>query len=181
MWWAKLRFGGLEIVGTDFVSGSIECRGVAYPLVVSTEVRTQQLARFTGAWRWEWNGMLDLRRQCHEAAPPVGAKTPYQRTANPDVAFTQLRKALPWLQELPHAPFLYVLKYQAELGRSVLAAVAGGVCVRGRRPYGERGLNAVRNIPAPGTGASARREALALAASTSREMDAGRALGSPCI
>ena len=41
--------------------------------------------------------------------------------------------------------------------------------------------NAARNIPASGTGASARSEALALATSATREMDAGRASRSPCI
>ena len=84
--------------------------------------------------------MLDMQQLCHETAPLAGTKTPYPSFANLGVAFTQLRKAVPWLQELPHAPLMYVLKCQAELGRSVLAAGAGGVFfVRGRRPCVECG------------------------------------------
>ena len=52
------------------------------------------------------------------------------------------------------------------------------VCVA----YGPaRNADAARNIPASRTGASARRDALARATSTTREMVAGRASGSPCI
>ncbi len=89
-------------------------RNITCRLVPAPAVRTRKLASTAGACRYVWNTMLADQQDLYLAARAAGAKPPSVSFFTLGKAYTQLRKATPWLQELPFAPIRYTLKYQAD-------------------------------------------------------------------
>ena len=92
----------------------IEHRQVVYRVLPGTESRARRLASIAGACRFVWNELLDQQDQLHVAARMCGGRAPSPSRFTLYRGFTDLRRATPWLAEMPFAPVRHVLKYQAE-------------------------------------------------------------------
>ena len=102
-----------------------EYRQIVYRVVPGTAARARRLAAIAGACRFVWNELLDQQDQLHVAARMCGGRAPSPTWFTLGKAFTELRRATPWLQEMPFAPVRYVLKYQAEAWKQFFAGTAG--------------------------------------------------------
>ena len=91
-----------------------EHRQVVYRVVPGSLARARRLAAIAGACRFVWNELLDQQDQLHGMARMCGGRTPSPTWFTLGKAFTELRRATPWLGEMPFAPVRYVLKYQAD-------------------------------------------------------------------
>ena len=91
-----------------------EYRNVTYRLLPGSRANARKLAAVAGACRFVWNEMLDQQEQLYTIARMCGAKPPAPTYFTLGVAFTQLRRATPWLQDMPFHPVRYALKYQAD-------------------------------------------------------------------
>lgn len=67
-----------------------------------------------GACRCAWNRMPARRTEMHDVARMEGAKPRGPTFCTPGKAFTQLRRAPPWLETMPHAPVRYTFECQAD-------------------------------------------------------------------
>ena len=102
-----------------------EYRQVVYRVAPGTESRARQLAAIAGACRFVWNELLDQQAQLHTMARMCGGRTPSPTWFTLGKAFTELRRATPWLGEMPAAPVRYVLKYQADAWKRFFEGAAG--------------------------------------------------------
>lgn len=91
-----------------------EYRQVAYRLVPGSRARARKLAALAGACRFVWNELLDQQEQLYHVARMFGGRAPAPTFFTLGKAFTDLRRAVPWLQTMPFAPVRYTLKYQAD-------------------------------------------------------------------
>ena len=104
---------------------SREYRQIKYRVVPGSAVRARRLASIAGACRFVWNEMLDQQEQLHVAARMCGGRAPSPSRFTLYKGFTQLRRATPWLEEMPFAPVRHVLKYQAEAWKRFFDGTAG--------------------------------------------------------
>lgn len=74
----------------------------------------RRLSMLAGACRFTWNAVLADQEDLHRIAKMHGAKPPSVNYAVLSAAFTQLRRATPWLQELPYGVVRHTLKRQAD-------------------------------------------------------------------
>ena len=110
-----------------------ELRNISYRLLPCTVGKAKSLARLAGACRYVWNQMLDYQDNVHTACALHGCQTPSPTRFTLYVAFTRLRKATPWLQELPCAPVRHTLKYQADAWQAYFKRQRGRPKFKGRR------------------------------------------------
>lgn len=105
------------------MSDSTTYRAVTFRLHPGSRARHVEIARTAGACRHVWNHFLAKNRReyalwkaSHDFGGPAchGLERPPVTFQSLGVQFTQLRKATPWLAELPYLPVRYVLKYQAD-------------------------------------------------------------------
>ena len=105
------------------MSDSTTCRAVTFRLHPGSRARHVEIARTAGACRHVWNHFLAKNRReyalwkaSHDFGGPEchGLERPPVTYQSLGVQFTQLRKATPWLAELPYLPVRYALKYQAD-------------------------------------------------------------------
>ena len=108
-------------------------RNITYRLVPGTAVHARKLASTAGACRYVWNTMLADQQDLYLAARAAGAKPPSVSFFTLGKAYTQLRKATPWLQELPFAPIRYTLKYQADAWQRYFRGQGGRPRFKARR------------------------------------------------
>lgn len=101
-------------------------RQVVYRLLPGSPERARRLAAAAGACRFVWNEFLDQQNQLYDMARMQGATPPSVSFFTLAKAFTQLRRATPWLQELPFRPVRYVLKYQADAWQAFFQGRTGG-------------------------------------------------------
>ena len=89
-------------------------RQIRYRLIPGSCAKAAALARLTGACRFIWNHFLAANQEAmklHQEGKSDKPSTSFYSLAR---QFTELRREIPWLQELPFAPVRYVLKYQAD-------------------------------------------------------------------
>ena len=91
-----------------------EFRHVTYRLLPGNRAKARRLAAVAGACRFVWNQVLDDQDALYTMARMHGAKPPSVSFFTLGRAFIELRRATPWLQELPCAPVRYTLKYQSD-------------------------------------------------------------------
>ena len=77
--------------------------------------------------------MLADQQDLYLAARAAGAKPPSVSFFTLGKAYIQLRKATPWLQELPFAPIRYTLKYQADAWQRYFRGQGGRPRFKARR------------------------------------------------
>ena len=77
--------------------------------------------------------MLDYQDNVHTACALHGCQTPSPTRFTLYVAFTRLRKATPWLQELPFDPVRHTLKYQSDAWQAYFKGQRGRPKFKGRR------------------------------------------------
>ena len=109
------------------VSAAVPCehRQVVYRVLPGSAARARRLASIAGACRFVWNELLDQQNQLHVAARMCAGRAPSPTWFTLGKAFTELRRATPWLQAMPFAPVRYVLKYQAEAWKRFFEGTAG--------------------------------------------------------
>ena len=64
-----------------------------------------------------WNELLDQQDQLHTMARMCAGRAPSPSFFTLGKGFTELRRATPWLQDMPFAPVRYTLKHQADAWR----------------------------------------------------------------
>ena len=111
----------------------IEMRNISYRLLPCRVAKARDLARLAGACRYVWNQTLGRQGELYLAAKVNDTPAPSTGFFTLGVAFTQLRKATPWLQELPFAPVRYVLKYQADAWQAYFRGQRSRPRFKGRR------------------------------------------------
>ena len=104
---------------------SVEHRQIVYRVLFDRPTTARRLAAVAGACRFVWNEMLDQQAQLYDMARMCGAKPPAPTFFTLGKAFTQLRRATPWLQAMPYAPVRYTLKYQADAWRRFFRGEGG--------------------------------------------------------
>ena len=102
-----------------------EYRQVVYRLVPGSRGRARRLAALAGACRFVWTELLDQQDQLHHAARMFGGRAPAPTFFTLGKAFTDLRRAVPWLQTMPFAPVRYTLKYQADAWQRFFEGTSG--------------------------------------------------------
>ena len=102
----------------------VEHRQVVYRVLFDSPATARRLAAVAGACRFVWNEMLDQQAQLADMARMCGAPPP-PTFFTLGKAFTQLRRATPWLQAMPFAPVRYTLKHQADAWRRFFRGKAG--------------------------------------------------------
>ena len=107
------------------VPDGVEHRQIVYRVLFVRPAAARRLAAVAGACRFVWNEMLDQQAQLHDMARMCGAPPPAPTFFTLGKAFTQLRRATPWLQAMPYAPVRYTLKYQADAWRRFFRGEAG--------------------------------------------------------
>ena len=108
-------------------------RNITYRLVPGTAVRARKLASTAGACRYVWNTVLADQQGLYLSARAAGAEPPSVSFFTLGQAYTQLRRATPWLQELPFAPIRYTLKYQADAWQRFFRGQGGRPRFKARR------------------------------------------------
>ena len=107
------------------VPDDVEHRQIVYRVLFDRPATARRLAAVAGACRFVWNEMLDQQAQLYDIARMGGAQPPAPTFFTLGKAFTQLRRATPWLQAMPYAPVRYTLKYQADAWRRFFRGEAG--------------------------------------------------------
>ena len=127
------------------MSDSTTYRAVTFRLHPGSRARHVEIARTAGACRHVWNHFLAKNRReyalwkaSHDFGGPEchGLERPPVTYQSLGVQFTQLRKATPWLAELPYLPVRYALKYQADAWKR---AFERGGYPKFNRDRGQRG------------------------------------------
>ena len=108
-------------------------RNITYRLVPGTAVRARKLASTAGACRYVWNTVLADQQGLYRSARAAGAEPPSVSFFTLGKAYTQLRRATPWLQDLPFAPIRYTLKYQADAWQRYFRGQGGRPRFKARR------------------------------------------------
>ena len=108
-------------------------RSITYRLLPGSKDNAEALSRISGACRFVWNQMLADQDDLCRIAAMVGSAPPSVSTFALNLAFTQLRRATPWLNELPYRPVRYVLKQQADAWRRFFAGQGGRPTFRSKR------------------------------------------------
>lgn len=93
----------------------MENRNIRYRLYPQSRDRAELLKQCLGATRFVWNHFLGENRtqmQAHRA--DASQPKPNISFFSLGKEFTQFRKRIDWLRELPFAPIRYTLKYQAD-------------------------------------------------------------------
>ena len=103
----------------------VEHRQIVYRVLFDRPATAKRLAAVAGACRFVWNEMLDQQAKLHDIARMCGAQPPAPTFFTLGKAFTQLRRATPWLRAMPYAPVRYTLKYQADAWRRFFRGEAG--------------------------------------------------------
>ena len=107
------------------MTAEIEHRQIVYRLHPGSRERARRLASVAGACRFVWNEMLDQQEQLYAVARMCGCKPPSPTFFTLGKAFTQLRRVMPWLQEMPYSPVRYALKHQADAWRRYFTGQGG--------------------------------------------------------
>ena len=95
--------------------------------------RARALAAVAGACRSVWNRILDDQQQLYDLARMQGARPPSLTFFSLGLAFTQLRRAKPWLRDMPFAPVRFTLKHQADAWRRFFKGQGAHPRFKGRR------------------------------------------------
>ena len=107
-------------------------RSITYRLLPVTRANAVQLSRLAGACRFVWNQVLADTEDLYRISKMVGAKPPSVSFFTLGTVFTQLRRATPWLQELPFHPVRFVLKRQADAWKAYFKGQRGRPRFKGR-------------------------------------------------
>ena len=108
-------------------------RNITYRLLPGSPGAARKLASAAGACRYVWNCLLDDRQALYDVARMCGAKPPLPTFFTLGKAFTDLRNATPWLNDLPFAPVRYCLKHQADAWKRFFRGQGGHPRFKARR------------------------------------------------
>lgn len=96
------------------MSNPTTIRTVRFRVLPGSRRMAHDMARLAGACRFTWNAVLADQEDLVRVARMNGAASPSVSFFSLGLAFTQLRHATPWLQELPAFVVRYTLKHQAD-------------------------------------------------------------------
>ncbi len=119
--------------GTTRTHRCITCR-----LLPVTRANARALSRLAGGCRFVWNQALADTEDLYRISRMVGAPAPSLTFFSLGKAFTDMRRATPWLAELPFGVVRHTLKRQADAWRRFFRGQGGRPRFRGR--YGDDGF-----------------------------------------
>ena len=95
-------------------------RAVRYKLLPGSRGNGVMLSKIAGANRYVWNHFVGAKREEYAAFKEGKREKPSLSFYGMGKEFTELRREVPWLQELPHKEVKYVLRHLADAYRCLL-------------------------------------------------------------
>ena len=89
-------------------------RTIRYKLLPGSRSNGVALSKIAGANRFVWNHFVEAKREQYAAFKAGEREKPTLSFFGMGKEFTELRREIPWLQELPHKEVKYVLKHLAD-------------------------------------------------------------------